>query len=58
MLGRCWMRSGYAVGDHLLSSCEDADVFEREHGLATIPQVGKRIGGSDDLERYLSERGG
>ena len=53
--------AGYAVEDKLLSSREEVDAFERELGVATTPQVfidGERIGGSDDLARYLGKRGG
>ena len=47
---------GYTVEDHVLRSREEVDAFEDEQGVETTPQVfiaGKRIGGSDDLERYL-----
>lgn len=49
--------AGYEVEDNILSAREDVDAFEREHGVDTTPQVfidGERIGGSDDLERYLT----
>jgi glutaredoxin len=49
--------AGYEVKDNILSAREDVDAFEREHGVETTPQVfidGERIGGSDDLERYLT----
>lgn len=49
---------GYQVDDRILSSREETDAFKAEHGVATTPQTfidGERIGGSDDLERYLSE---
>ena len=42
--------------DRLLTSRQEVDSFKEEHGVATTPQVfidGERIGGSDDLERYL-----
>ena len=48
--------AGYPVEEHLLRSREEVDAFEREQGVATTPQVfigGERIGGSDDLERFL-----
>jgi glutaredoxin len=48
---------GYEVEDRVLSSREEVDAFEEEQGVATTPQVfigGERIGGSDDLERYLA----
>ncbi len=49
--------AGYEVDDRILSSREEVDAFEAEHGVETTPQVfiaGKRIGGSDDLEAYLA----
>ncbi|OWK29839.1 glutaredoxin domain-containing protein [Sphingomonas mucosissima] len=49
--------AGYHVDDRLLSTREEVDAFKNEHGVATTPQVfigGERIGGSDDLERYLA----
>lgn len=49
--------AGYQVDDRILSSREEVDAFKSEHGVQTTPQVfigGERIGGSDDLERYLS----
>ena len=48
---------GYAVDERILHSREEVDAFEAEHGVHTTPQVfiaGERIGGSDDLERYLA----
>ena len=48
--------AGYEVDDQVLTSREEVDAFERERGVDTTPQVyidGERIGGSDDLERYL-----
>ena len=52
-------QNGYAVDDHVLSSRDEVDAFEAEQGVDTTPQVfidGARIGGSDDLERYLADR--
>jgi glutaredoxin len=49
----------YEVDDRVLRSREEVDAFEEEQGVSTTPQVfigDERIGGSDDLERYL-ERG-
>ena len=48
--------AGFSVEDHVLASRAEVDAFEKEHDVATTPQVfvdGERIGGSDDLERYL-----
>lgn len=49
--------NGYEVEEHILGSREDVEAFKAEHGVDTTPQVfigGKRVGGSDALERYLS----
>jgi len=49
--------NGYEVDEHILDSREVVDAFKGEHGVATTPQVfigGGRIGGSDELERYLA----
>ena len=37
---------GFTVDEHILSSRDEVDAFEEEQG--------ERIGGSDDLERYLA----
>ena len=50
-------RNGYEVDDRVLGSREEVDAFEEEQGVATTPQIfidDERIGGSDDLERYLA----
>lgn len=47
---------GYKVEDHWLTTREQTDAFKAEHGVKTTPQVfidGQRIGGHDDLRRYL-----
>jgi glutaredoxin len=52
-------QSGYAVEDHHLTTREETDAFKAQHGVATTPQVfidGKRIGGHDDLRRFLGKR--
>lgn len=52
-------RSGYQVEDHPLTSREETDVFKERHGVATTPQIfigGERIGGYDDLRRFLGKR--
>lgn len=49
--------AGFAVEDRILSSREEVDAFEEEQGVDTTPLVfidDERIGGSDDLERYLA----
>ena len=48
---------GYMVDDRVLASREEVDRFEEQEGVATTPQVfidDERIGGSDDLARYLA----
>jgi glutaredoxin len=50
-------QAGYEVDDHILRSREEVDAFKAEHGISTTPLVfidGERIGGSDDLERYIA----
>ena len=49
--------AGYEVEDHLLRTREEVDRYQEEQGVSTTPQVfidGERIGGSDDLERFLA----
>ena len=49
---------GFDVDDRVLGSREEVDEFKAEQGVQTTPLVfigGTRIGGSDDLERYLLE---
>lgn len=53
--------AGYSVDDRILRSREEVDAFKAEQGVDTTPQIfieGKRIGGSDDLERYLAGQEG
>lgn len=50
-------QAGFTIDEHILRSREEVDAFEAEHGVDTTPQVfidSERIGGSDDLERYLA----
>jgi glutaredoxin len=52
-------RQGYAVEDHHLTTKEETDAFKAEHRVATTPQVfigGQRIGGYEDLRRYLGKK--
>ncbi len=52
-------RAGYQVEDHHLTSREQTDAFKAEHGVATTPQIfigGERVGGYDDLRRFLGKR--
>lgn len=49
---------GYSVEDHWLTSREETDAFKARHGVRTTPQTfidGARIGGHDDLRRYLGK---
>ena len=49
---------GFQVDEHILGSREEVDAFKAEQDVRTTPVVfiaGERIGGSDDLERYLLE---
>ena len=51
-------RSGYEVEDHHLTTREETDAFKAKHEVPTTPQVfigGKRIGGYDDLRRFLGK---
>ena len=52
-------RSGFEVEDRHLTTRAGTDAFKAEHGVPTTPQTfidGKRIGGYDDLRRYLGKR--
>lgn len=52
-------RAGYTVDDRPLRTREETEAFKAGHGVETTPQVfidGKRIGGHDDLRRFLGLR--
>lgn len=52
-------RSGYTVEDRHLRTRAETDAFKAEQKVATTPQVfigGERVGGYDDLRRYLGKR--
>jgi glutaredoxin len=52
-------RSGFDVEDHHLTTRAETDAFKAANNVATTPQVfigGKRIGGYDDLRRYLGKK--
>jgi glutaredoxin len=52
-------RAGYEVEDRHLTTREQTDAFKAEQGVQTTPQVfigGTRIGGYDDLRRFLGKR--
>ena len=49
-------RCGFVVEDRWLTTRLETDAFKAEHDVKTTPQVfiaGQRIGGYDDLRRYL-----
>lgn len=51
-------RSGYAIDDRHLTSRAETDAFKAKHDVSTTPQVfidGVRVGGYDDLRRYLGK---
>lgn len=53
-------QAGFEIDERILSSREEVDAFEEERGVATTPLIeidGEVIGGSDDLERWLADRG-
>ena len=50
---------GYEVEDRHLTTREDVDAYKAEIGVKTTPQIfvnGQRIGGHDDLNRFLGLR--
>lgn len=52
-------RSGFKVEDHHLTTREETDAFKLKYGVATTPQTfvdGKRIGGHDDVRKFLGKR--
>lgn len=51
-------RNGFTVEDRHLTSRDEIDAFKTTHGVATTPQIfieGTRIGGFDDVSRYLGK---
>ena len=51
-------REGYAVDDRHLTTREETDAFKAQLKVATTPQIfigGERIGGHDDLRRFLGK---
>jgi len=49
---------GFAVEDHWLTTRAETDDFKARHKVETTPQIfidGVRVGGYDDLRRYLGE---
>ena len=48
--------AGFEVDEHLLTTRDEVDRFQEEHGVDTTPQTfidGERIGGSEELAEYL-----
>lgn len=53
--------AGIEFDDRLLTSREEVDAFQEEHGVETTPQTfidGERIGGSEELAAYLERAEG
>ncbi len=51
-------REGYTVDDHWLRTRAETDAYKVENNVKTTPQIlidGKRIGGYDDLRRFLGK---
>ena len=51
--------AGVEFEDRVLRSRQEVDSFKAEHGVDTTPQCfvgGKRIGGSEELERWIASR--
>jgi glutaredoxin 3 len=49
---------GYEVDDRILRSREEVEAIKAEHDVDTTPLIfigDERVGGSDDLERFLSQ---
>ena len=52
-------RSGFEVEDHHLKTRAETDAFRSEHNVSTTPQIfigGERVGGYDDLRRYIGKQ--
>ncbi|QYX57319.1 glutaredoxin [Roseovarius sp. SCSIO 43702] len=52
-------RKGYEVDDNHLTTREEVDAFQEEHGVETTPQTfidGERIGGYQDLKKHFGYR--
>ena len=51
-------REDFAVEDHHLTSKSQTEAFKSEHDVKTTPQIfigGQRIGGYDELQKYLGK---
>ena len=52
-------RSGFEVEDHHLKTRAETDAFRAKHKVQTTPQIfigGNRVGGYDDLRRFLGRK--
>lgn len=52
-------RQGYEIDDRHLKTHEETEAFKAEHGVKTTPQIfigGRRIGGYEDLRRFLGKK--
>jgi glutaredoxin 3 len=50
-------QNGFEVDDRILQTREEVNTLQEQLGVKTTPQIfidDERIGGSDDLERYLA----
>jgi glutaredoxin len=50
--------AGYEIDEHLLTTREQVDAFQRQEGVSITPQVfidGARVGGSEKLQAYLEQ---
>ena len=50
--------AGFEVDERILVTREEVEAFKAEQGIATTPLIvidGQRVGGSDDLEKYLAQ---
>lgn len=51
--------SGFDIDDHRLLTREETDAFKAAHDVKSTPQIvidGQRIGGNDDLRRFLGKK--
>ena len=49
-------RAGFEIEEHILETREEVDAYMESEGVERTPQVfidDRRVGGSEELERYL-----
>lgn len=49
--------AGFDIEERILATRIEVDAFAEENGVSTTPQIfidGRRIGGCEELERYLA----